>query len=1708
MRFLTKTTSLLIAVAIFIGRWFAAWDNSNFIDNNFRADSPNDSEIIDAVFGDSSIPQETAYTQHWDNNNCTGTNIDVEYYGTNGLPVALAPNTIYVLTWNQQLTSQIGFTGIWWCTAVLGSGTIQIMSNWVGDSLFYSNNQEGIIIDNFIVDGWFIDATMFTEFLNGSNITIHNIFAENFIDVGIYIANSDFVHIERTLISDAWDVGLYLDNINTIFLNEVITTDNEYWFFIQDGENIYINNVITANNNIHGWNTMNTTWLLVNNTYAFNNGGDGLYVRFSIDTIIQNSVFYHNNNVWLYIDISDNAVLHNINASHNNTNIQVEAAEDTAFHNIQNRHRASANGWIRLEDADNNTWYGTIHNMHTSSISLNNAITEVFGSTPFTTGSHTLWNDGEIIDTLTTNVFCNTMTFGLGFTNDFPYCNEWYGQQSRFTEWNLFTFGDNISLQEPTVIFENGSLVLDTNQEYTTYNTQKHIADFSFGWQLTTPNNANEYTDGWVTYTNEDVVRLITTLTDDVVYWLTGDIAQSYTGTINQSTNISIDRTSGDGYKTVRWVYVADEWIYSGQSSEIYLLLRYLDTTAPTIPQIVSPVNGATYLWYDLPLTWLPSVDTWAWVAEYIYELSTTSWFDTILYNGSTDQTTVTVTWITPNNHYRRVQAVDNLGQTSGRTSTGPVLYDFDYFDITFENTTFSTNSGQTVTITWFDSNADIVTWYQGTVTFSITGIDTAPNPDYSDFTLPNDYTFTLSNSGSHTFIEDFIITHPWIYEVTVQDSNYPSRIGTTTITVIGEYPSVFSGTFEATPAYTTGDVFLSFTGSQDSDFVLEGWVPTQTGTVTPGTWYQTWLLSSLTDGPVDIQLTLQTGYYTYTITQTVILDTTAPVVTLISPANNFMSPVSQVSLSWSSTEAWSPSFSWYQYVISWTNNGYLASGNMISNSMSTALPDGDYVRTIYAYDNAWNVGSESRNFTVDTTAPDIISASPTNQIVTVPFSFNRSVVDTWAMDYSLLTLYDSNGNIVSWPAQTSQMTLSTNALSINGLPTGLYTRELVVTDEAGNSSVQTYMFGVSNGIVGQIDGSVNLDSLFWDINFVDGIYYTNTTQLIANIFANMAVTADINWDITPSQLGLSLTMPFPYITQAITLTNNDGQKNLSTTLSATGLPDKTVATSVVLDTQDPSTATITSPSNGQTINGNVTFDWDDSTDTSWIAWYERSISTNSSFTNIIASGDTTNSDMTINTNTLSETWTLYRQVVTYDNAGNSSTTNYSTFQYNGVITPGDLVPNTFSFTDITNADLWQSYTSNSVTISGLGTSIQVQAQIDTGKLYINNTYVWTTWMISNGSIIKIELDAASDYEETNTATITISSLTRTFSITTEQEPGSVNDLDELQLTASPNNPEENERIDIRIRARDTDGDIITNYEWTVEFGVEYLDGRVRRTPNNSDYTLDESDYTFDSSDNGDTTLQNLLRLRNDNKNYRLVLEDSDAWIESMRYFCLRSNNCDEEWSTDLSRTQRLQIGIIFTSLVEAYESNPSNAILFFAALEDALTTLINSSDILELEEEALRYFRDLTKSFLDSLGWTTTGGDYNGQIYVAPNGKQYRVSFDSARQAYTSPDFTVAKYYISLEAFQAHINANNAWPQAGYFINWSWIQSGGGWLLDGIIGWWNINSPTGDTIVAPNGKVYRVTVSWWQYTSPDFIYPRQFPSYNALRDHIYTHNQ
>jgi hypothetical protein len=87
----------------------------------------------------------------------------------------------------------------------------------------------------------------------------------------------------------------------------------------------------------------------------------------------------------------------------------------------------------------------------------------------------------------------------------------------------------------------------------------------------------------------------------------------------------------------------------------------------------------------------------------------------------------------------------------------------------------------------------------------------------------------------------------------------------------------------------------INFSASEQSDFILQGAIPTQTGTINGQEEQQTNIISTLDDDEVTIHLTLYTGYYQHVLSTTTILDTTAPEVTLISPVNERITASSQI---------------------------------------------------------------------------------------------------------------------------------------------------------------------------------------------------------------------------------------------------------------------------------------------------------------------------------------------------------------------------------------------------------------------------------------------------------------------------------------------------------------------------------------------------------------------------------------------------------------------------------------------------------------------------------------------------------------------------------------------------------------------------------------------------------------------------------------------
>lgn len=122
------------------------------------------------------------------------------------------------------------------------------------------------------------------------------------------------------------------------------------------------------------------------------------------------------------------------------------------------------------------------------------------------------------------------------------------------------------------------------------------------------------------------------------------------------------------------------------------------------------------------------------------------------------------------------------------------------------------------------------------------------------------------------------------------------------------------------------------------------------------------------------------------------------------------------------------------------------------------------------------------------------------------------------------------------------------------------------------------------------------------------------------------------------------------------------------------------------------------------------------------------------------------------------------------------------------------------------------------------------------------------------------------------------------------------NQTDNFYISSSPSNPDENERIDITVKARDgssTDD----SYRGNVKFKIQRRDNTNDKwiTASSSLYELDETSYDFDSNDDGIHEFSNLVRFLNDNYDYRIMIYDyDDEDIDGYKVFDF-GNGYDED---------------------------------------------------------------------------------------------------------------------------------------------------------------------------------------------------------------------
>lgn len=407
-----------------------------------------------------------------------------------------------------------------------------------------------------------------------------------------------------------------------------------------------------------------------------------------------------------------------------------------------------------------------------------------------------------------------------------------------------------------------------------------------------------------------------------------------------------------------------------------------------------NPINSGTFVGNTIQLDRTTSTDTGVGLSGYYYQLSQTNTFTSITTSGRSVGTTVNVNGLQPTTYYRRVQAVDSLGNTSTRSTGTMFHYAFSGFVISVANNTgLVTNQSNTVSVSIYDIANTLLTGYNGTIAWSISGINTPPNPPYNTFTIPTTGTLVASSSGIYTFANALNITYPGLYQLTVYDVNDPSISGSILLTVYGVAANMLSGSISVTPQYTTGPFTVNLTSSTDANYVLTGPFATLNGTLNTTASIPTSFNTNV-QGSYPVSVSYSTGFYIYSVSTNVVLDTTAPSVQILSPTSGATISGSIVNIMWTGSEFGTPSFSGYNVTVT---NGItpIQQNSYQSQSMTLTLTDGVRTVTVVAIDHAGNNTSTSSTFTIDTIAPTIASPYPSQTVVgTTPFNFGWTNID------------------------------------------------------------------------------------------------------------------------------------------------------------------------------------------------------------------------------------------------------------------------------------------------------------------------------------------------------------------------------------------------------------------------------------------------------------------------------------------------------------------------------------------------------------------------------------------------------------------------------------------------------------------------------------------------------------------------------------------
>ena len=227
----------------------------------------------------------------------------------------------------------------------------------------------------------------------------------------------------------------------------------------------------------------------------------------------------------------------------------------------------------------------------------------------------------------------------------------------------------------------------------------------------------------------------------------------------------------------------------------------------------------------------------------------------------------------------------------------------------------------------------------------------------------------------------------------------------------------------------------------------------------------------------------------------------------------------------------------------------------------------------------------------------------------------------------------------------------------------------------------------------------------------------------------------------------------------------------------------------------------------------------------------------------------------------------------------------------------------------------------------------------------------------------------------------------------------------------------------------------------------------------------DDLYITLRSSNTYDDTVASVLTIANRTAEFAVTTK-----LES-------SNWCS------LTPTDEETIQTIFDSLVANYSGEANKFDEFLYTMQSMLADQIDFTNDCNLQ-----YLQDLINSAIGgNLSWSINTGNH-----IAPNCKEYPVSYDAVKVWYTSPVFKVITYFSNRDSLARYIDSKNP---GDCHINTYAVSS------------WIFTNTNPNTHTASNGKMYTIQNTNQWYTSAEFSTAKYFGTLAGLRNYIDSHN-